>query len=220
MSDSQKRRVIFFIIVGAAVVLVSLIISLGPIVTYRFGPPDLTATAAALSNRATEVSLAATTVALGQVSTPSPESRSLNPASSLSQNLTWDGLRIDILSVNNDAWLLVQAQNSNNDPPLRGKRMMMVAVQVTNVEGKPGDPIKVDAMDFSLMGNRRVVYDPYGSETSCGVVPDELDGVVAPGGGSISGNICVQVPQDEKDFVLIYERFAGDHPAVYFRVSE
>ena len=195
-------------------------------VTYRFGPPDLTVTAAALSNRATAVSLAATAVALGQanaplpVNTPSPESGSLNPPPSLSENLTWDGLRIDILSVNNDAWSLVQAQNPNNDPPLRGKRMMMVTVQVTNVEGQSDEPIKVNAMDFSLMGNRRVVYGPYGSETSCGVVPDELDGVVAPGGGSISGNICVQVPQDEKDFVLIYERFVGDHPAVYFRVSE
>jgi hypothetical protein len=220
MSDTQKQKVIFFIIVGAAVMLVSLIVSLGPVVTYRFGPPDLTVTAAALSNRATEVSLAATAVSLGKVNTPSPESGSLNPAPSLSENLTWDGLRIDILSVNNDAWLLVQAQNRNNDPPLKGKRMMMVTVQVTNVEGQPNEPIKVDVMDFSLMGNRRVVYGPYGSETSCGVVPDELDGVVVPGGGSISGNICVQVPQDEKDFVLIYERFAGDHPAVYFRVSE
>lgn len=44
--------------------------------------------------------------------------------------------------------------------------------------------------------------------------------VVVPGGSSISGNICVQVPQNEKDFVLIYERFAGVHPAVYFSLPE
>ncbi|MBN1220793.1 MAG: hypothetical protein JXM69_17865 [Anaerolineae bacterium] len=214
MSSTFVRRIIFFFIVGAAVVLVSLIAFLGPVIAYRFGPPDLTATAVAISVRATEASLEATKAAVEE------QKKSVDLGSSLAANDTWDGLHVEVLSIVDDAWPLVKAQNSNNDPPSRGKRMMMVTVKVTNVAGDAAEPIRIDASDFYLMGNHHIVYKPYGSETSCGVVPAELNGVVARGSGFVTGNICVQVPVEEGDFLLVYERFVGDFPAVYITLPE
>jgi hypothetical protein len=68
--------------------------------------------------------------------------------------------------------------------------------------------VQISALDFQIIGDRRVAYGPYYRDSSCGVVPDELDGVVARGEGFITGNICVQTPLEEGNFMLIYEQMA------------
>ncbi|MBN1992062.1 MAG: hypothetical protein JW953_05115 [Anaerolineae bacterium] len=55
--SNHKQKIAFALIIGAALVCTGLMFSLGPIMAYRFGPPDLTATAGAVSAQATGVSL-------------------------------------------------------------------------------------------------------------------------------------------------------------------
>ncbi len=137
------------------------------------------------------------------------------PSSAGSDNLTWNGLQIEIANINYDAWLLIKVQNQNNDPPLDGMTMLMITARVTNVEGDPAEPARLDASDFQLIGDRNTVYKTF--QVSCGVVPDKLDGVVAVG-DSLDGNICFQISEDETDFQLIYEPYGS--PAVYFELSQ
>jgi hypothetical protein len=128
--SSITQKAIFFLIIGAALVLVSVIVALGPAAMYKFGPPDLTATTVALSIRVTEVALAVTEAA---ISHKNPQIM-LTPGAAMTKSVTWNGLHIEVLSVTQDAWPLVQAQNHNNKPPLPGKRMLMAMVMVTNVD--------------------------------------------------------------------------------------
>jgi hypothetical protein len=230
-----KQKIFFFIIVGAAVIFVGLMIALNPVLVRLLEPPDLDATATVMSIRATDVSLKATEVAIaasqaaiegrsvaeeslsretGQVS-PNP----VTPVQSGAESLTWEGLQIDIMTIYNDAWPLVKTQNQYNDPPLSGRRMLMITVKVTDVEGPGDEYLRLDASDFRLIGSRNEVYTTWGDETSCGVVPDELDGVVAQG-IFLEGNICFQVPLDENNFQLIYEQQVADYPAVYISLPE
>jgi len=125
---------------------------------------------------------------------------------------TWNGLQITAVNVEPDGWPLVKAQNRFNKPPLPGKRMLLITVRVRQVEGEK--PVTISASDFKVVGERKTIYNTYSNETNCGVVPDELDGVVTKE-HPISGAICVQVPQDENGFVLVYEPYVGNTPAVY-----
>ncbi len=129
------------------------------------------------------------------------------------QATTWNGLRIEILEVRRDGWSWLHAHNQFNDPPLPDRRMLLLFIKLTNLEEKSDKFIAVTASDFKIIGGRNTVYSTYGEDTRCGVVPDELDGVL-PRQSWMSGHICVQVPQDERDFKLIYEPTGDDHPAV------
>jgi hypothetical protein len=215
-------RLIFFLIVGAAVLIVGFAALLMPLLYYRFGPPDLEATAAAVAIRATEVSLDATEAAVAATkaaATPGADEVTSERGDG-SDELTWDGLKIAVVAVNRDAWPLVHVQNENNEPPLPGRTMLMVTVEVTNVAGPQEAPVAISSADFNLIGDRRTLYTTYGEETACGVIPDELDGVVARQSYPMTGNICFQVPLDEQGFQLVYEQYTGDYPAVYFELPE
>jgi len=188
-----RQKITFFLIVGSAVILVI-------VASALHGWPG---EPSGLPSRGT-----AEPTAEG---TPSPEAL---VTEILSGKRTWNGLQIGVISVEEDGWPLVKAQNPYNEPPAPGKRMLLVTVQVEKAEDADDQPVSVGAQDFKVVGERGVVYTTYGKETRCGVVPDELDGVVTPD-HPISGAICVQVPEDEKDLVLVYEPYVGDKPAVY-----
>ncbi len=128
-----------------------------------------------------------------------------------SKNLTWNGLQIDIANINYDAWPLIKAQNQNNNPPLAGMTMLLVTIRASNVEGAAEEYIKLSASDLKLIGSRKTVYQSF--QVSCGVIPDRLNGVVAPG-DFMDANVCFQISTDESDFQLIYEPFGS--PAIYF----
>ena len=127
---------------------------------------------------------------------------------------TWNGLEIKILKFTKDGWPLIEAHNQFNDPPIKGKEMLLVTIEVRKVSAEGEDTISVDSSDFKVVGDKKIIYTTFSSETSCGVVPDRLDGVVTAD-HSISGAICVQVPKGEENFILIYETYVGGNPAVY-----
>ena len=101
-----------------------------------------------------------------------------------------------------DAWTIVQAENQFNDPPEPGNRFYMLTVAVSYVSG--ADSLKVAEADYSLIGDNRTVYTPFGN--SCGVIPDSLEAELFPG-GQTEGNICFQIEADDGNFILIHEPF-------------
>ncbi len=150
--------------------------------------------------------------------TPPPTDSSKPTAASednTAENITWNGLQIDITGINYDAWPLIKAQNRNNEPPLEGMDMLLIKTKVTNISGAAEEPVLINASDFQLIGERNILYKQF--EVSCGVVPDNLDGVV-PLIGSMDGNICFQISSEESGFELIYEPF--NTPAIYFDLPQ
>lgn len=119
--------------------------------------------------------------------------------------LTPSGLEVRVLDVDNDAWPVVEAESSFNDPPKAGKRMVLITVEVTN-QSVQDETISASVGDFSLTGSNNAVYDPYDEDSTCGAIPDELRGELFPDGAA-SGNVCFQVPEDETGLILIVDPF-------------
>ena len=185
----NRQKTTFFLIIGAAVILVGVVLALR-------GRPG------------------AAVVATMEPALPGTVTLETLVPGVLSGGRTWNGVQIEVVSAEEDGWSLVQAYNQFNEPPLPGKRMLLVTVRVSKVEDAGKEPVTVDEADFKVVGERGVVYTTYGDETRYSVVPDALGGMVTPE-YSLSGAICVQAPKDEKGFVLIYEPFVGNEPAVY-----
>ena len=141
--------------------------------------------------------------------TPSPASLALpagmtldNPVAAGEVLQGSDGTEIVVTGIVENAWDLVRAENQFNDPPKEGNRFYMVSVAVNYVSG--ADSLNVAGSDYSLIGDNRVVYTPF--EDSCGVIPDELNGELFPG-GQTEGNVCFQIETGDANFVLIHEPF-------------
>ncbi len=94
----------------------------------------------------------------------------------------------------------------------------MVKIKVTNVAGNGDAPLELDESDFQMMGEAQEIYTTYSEESSCGVIPDTLDGVLLPG-GSMRGNVCFQVPEGEGGLQLIYSPYVRDDPHLYFDLA-
>ena len=65
----------------------------------------------------------------------------------------------------------------------------MIRVEVVYPSGD--ESISVQWHDFKLIGDNRLVYDPF--DQTCGLIPDRLDGEIF-GGGRIEGVICFEIP--------------------------
>ncbi len=130
-------------------------------------------------------------------------------------NMTGDGLRIEILRINNDAWPLVRLENEFNEAPPADKRMLMLTLRVTNVSAE-GEVTIREAL-FRIIDEQLQPYTTYDPETRCGVIPEPLEGTVRRG-ESVTGNICVQVPVTAQQFVLEYRPLTGSQSSTFFRV--
>ena len=113
-----------------------------------------------------------------------------------------DNTEIVVSAILEDATDLVLETNPYNDPPKAGHRYYIVTVAVSYVSGS--DPLNVADVDYSLIGDNRVVYTPL--DSNCGVIPDKLGAELFPG-GQAGGNVCFQVESGDGNFVLIHEPF-------------
>ena len=153
------------------------------------------------------------------ISTPTPDTRPSpgftldNPLSAGEVLQGSDGTEIRVTGVVEDARRQVAEENQFNDPPKEGSRFYMVSVEVSYPSGSGS--ITVSDTDFSLIGENRVVYDPF--DYDCGVIPNELDGEVY-GGGRIQGNICFEIPEDEGGFILVHEPGYGAESRRFLRL--
>jgi hypothetical protein len=216
------QKILFFIIIGVAIAAVGLMFFLGPMLQSWFVPPKPDATITAVAIRATDVALSATEIAVAATKAAiegkdqPQETLSGRPGS---DDLTWEGLQIEITNVVDGAWPLIKAQNQNNEPPLQNRKMLLITVRISSADGPKEEAIALDDSDFQLIGSFNQLYTSWGELTGCGVVPDDLDGVVARNIW-LEGNVCFQVPLDETGFKLIYQPRTGDYPALYFDVPE
>jgi hypothetical protein len=115
---------------------------------------------------------------------------------------TWE---LTVLSVNRDAWPVVQKESTFNDPPAANEKMLLITLRAKNIATKQ-NPENIDTFSLSLVGSRNQLYDSYSSRTNCGLIPNELDADLYPN-GQAEGNVCFKVPSDETGFVLVWQGF-------------
>jgi hypothetical protein len=120
-----------------------------------------------------------------------------------------------VIDFNPHAWPVVQAENMFNDPPAPGNRMVIVRVSVTNAAA-PDEPAWISDADFYLVGSNNVLYETFGEDSRCGVIPDNLADELFRG-GTAQGNVCFQIPDAEIDLRLIYEYAWGEN--LFFAVE-
>ena len=111
-----------------------------------------------------------------------------------------NGIGMVVTGILEDAWPVIQAENSFNDPPEAGKRFYLISVALAYPAGS--ESVNVASHDFGLIGDNRLVYSTF--ENSCGVIPDGLSAELFAG-GKAEGNICFQIPNDESGLVLIHQ---------------
>lgn len=126
-----------------------------------------------------------------------------NPAPRGQPVLADNNIEITVLGLERDAWARIDAMNDFNPRPDAGMEYIIVAATVTN----RGDPAKTKAVrlwHFRVVGERGVIYDrPFLLTLS-----DELRGELF-GGVTIQGQLAFEVPQGEKNLVLIYDSGIG-----------
>ncbi|RME80314.1 MAG: DUF4352 domain-containing protein [Caldilineae bacterium] len=201
MSPQRRRQLTFFLIIGIAL----LAILLGFLYS-RLVAPVQSAKAAAT---ATSVSFYATVEAA-----TGPDAIEVNGIPYVSmQPYTWDGLRIDIERVDYDAWPLVHLANQFNKEPPPGRRMIMITLRITSLVAE--ERLFISGSRFRLVGEKQEPYTTFDDRSYCGVIPEPLEGEIAPG-ESLRGNICFVAPADEKRFLLEYDSHRYDKGPVYF----
>lgn len=173
----DKNRVIFVIIVGSAALMMLVTATWFRVQNVQKERAGLSGTNTAIALRATELSVSATDVAeaamtadalYGAETAIAEAEQSLEATTkaisgetpSRRAQTTKEGLQIEILSVTRDAWRVIQAHNQFNDPPLEGRRMVMVKVNVVSVAGKSDEPLGLEASDFRMMGSSKRLIRP------------------------------------------------------------
>ncbi len=132
----------------------------------------------------------------------------------------WAGVgdvEVVVLAVDVEATDAVLAENEFNDPPAEGSRFVVWSVAVANAGEEA--TLSLGEVLFSVVGPSAVAYDIY---AGCGVVPDELDVFrdVFPG-GSLEGNICWEVSDDDADaLVLLADEFSVDGERTVFAAAD
>ena len=124
-----------------------------------------------------------------------------------------DGWTLTVNDVDTDAAAAITAQNDVNDPAPEGSTYVLVDVTLAydgDGDGE-GGAASLYSTEIGLVGDSNVSAD-----SECGVieVPDGLDlfDDIFPG-GSVSGNLCFVVSDDDLDSLLVYasgETFSDD----------
>lgn len=112
-----------------------------------------------------------------------------------------DGWVIVVNSVTPDATADVLAENSFNDPPEPGTQFFIANISAT-YEGPTSD--KFDgSFRLRAVGPTSVSYSTF--ENSCGVIPDEITDAEVFTDGTIEGNICWAVKEEDAPALVMYD---------------
>ena len=115
---------------------------------------------------------------------------------------------MQITAVDEDAWPEIQAENQFNDPPAAGHAFVMWTVAVENVRGSQDDDEWATDLDFAAIVDG-VRLTSYGTDSSCGVIPDDLNADLFLG-GKTEGNFCISIPVNRSNIVLEYDSLHTD----------
>lgn len=110
---------------------------------------------------------------------------------------------ITVIRVNDDAEAEILATNQFNDPARPGYRMVMATLELTYDGQETGDPFW--DLVYKVLGSRGLAYADTDEESQCGSEPQGL--IDAPEmfpGGTVTGNVCWQMPEDEVDSLVMF----------------
>jgi hypothetical protein len=118
-----------------------------------------------------------------------------------------EGWTLTVLSATPNATADVLARNRFNSPPQAGKQFFIVRVSLKNEGSQPQNLFR--AGQFRLLGDANVAYRTF--DPTCGVIPDPISTTDVFPGGTITGNLCWQVPSTEVGSLVLYHEyfFAG-----------
>lgn len=127
-----------------------------------------------------------------------------------------DGWRVRVDGSIPNANRLIEAENSFNDPPPRGRQYFLIKVTI-RYTGR-GSSTALEGLTLKALGRSSVAYD-YSDD--CGVTPNELDTFKKVySGGTQRGNICFAVKKtDVSSLLLLVEPgFSFEDVEKFFRV--
>jgi hypothetical protein len=113
----------------------------------------------------------------------------------LGTEFTIDDWRVTVVSVELDAWDVIEAENQFNDPPAEGRQFVMFRVAATYEGDETGNPW-LD-LSWAIVGSAGNTFGT-SMDDNCGVIPDPLrdQGETFPG-GRVEGNECVSVESSQ-----------------------
>ena len=124
----------------------------------------------------------------------------VDPVSPGEKAVASNGLAITVVSAELDATDTVEEERAYNDPPDEGNKYVIVRVRVENATGNINETLSVITTDFGVETPSERIREP----DMCGVVPDTLR-LRLFGGMSNEGNLCFEMPSDERALTLFYQ---------------
>jgi predicted aspartyl protease len=138
----------------------------------------------------------------------------------LADSVVVGGWEVDVRGIRIASYDELLEENPFNDPPLDGLSFVMLDVSLSNRTESEG--MAFGALHFGVLGPSKVAHGRLDEETFCGAVPDELDemDVVFPD-GTIRGNLCFQLDQQELGSTLFYvlDGSSSDGERVWFSLD-
>jgi hypothetical protein len=114
---------------------------------------------------------------------------------------------IRIVSTQPDATAAVLAENPFNDAPQSGRQFFIANVAIAYQSGPTTLNAGFEATYYlRTVGGLNVVYSTFSN--SCGVIPDEIDSDLLPG-GSVTGNVCWQVASSDASSLVAFIELGG-----------
>ena len=134
------------------------------------------------------------------------------------ENADDDHWRIAVIDTVPDATRLVMGENSYNDPPKEGFRFYIATIRVQYLG--PGSTSFGGSYRLKALGAGGVVYTKF--EVSCGVIPDDLPDPELFTNGTVEGNVCWEVADDDVDSLQMFldSRFLSDTPRTWFALQD
>ena len=133
------------------------------------------------------------------------------------KNADDDHWRIAIIDTVPDATRLVLGKNSFNNPPKEGFRFYIVTIRVQYLG--PDSTSFRGSYRLRALGVGGVVYTTF--ENSCGVIPDDLPSPELFTNGTVEGNVCWEVADDDVDSLQMFldSGFLSDSPRTWFALQ-
>lgn len=113
-----------------------------------------------------------------------------------------DEWRMQVVSSDPDADAEIAAENQFNDPPEAGRQFFMVRVRATWA-GSGSSRFEGSYRLRALGAASGVTYSTF--EDSCGVIPDELEDPEVFSGGTIEGNVCFSVREQDVSGLTVFD---------------
>ena len=134
------------------------------------------------------------------------------------KNTDDDHWRIAVIDTVPDATQLVLGENRFNDPPEEGFRFYVVTIRAQYLG--PDSTSFDGSYRLRALGVGGVVYTTF--ENRCGVIPDDLPSPELFTNGTVEGNVCWEVADDDVASLQMFldSGFLSDAPRTWFALQD